>query len=232
MYNIYLTGDTHGDMNRVINFANKINASENDIFIILGDVGLNYYGNYRDINLKKQISNIKATLFCIHGNHEMNPEYMKSMKTKEYFNGIVFYEENFPNILYAKDGEIYNINDKSFIVLGGAYSVDKFIRLEMGAKWFQDEQMSNDVKDRCIENIKSNNWKIDYVLSHTTPYNYMPIDMFLSSIDQSKVDKSMENWLQYIEDNLTYKHWYAGHYHCERTTNNLTIMFTNWILLE
>lgn len=62
--------------------------------------------------------------------------------------------------------------------------------------------------------------------------NYMPIDMFLSSIDQSKVDKSMENWLQYIEDNLTYKHWYADHYHCERTTNNLTIMFTNWILLE
>ena len=37
------------------------------------------------------------------------------------FDGKVFIEEEYPNLIFAKDGEIYNINNKSFLVIGGAY---------------------------------------------------------------------------------------------------------------
>lgn len=223
---IFVTGDTHRDFNRIFDFNEKISLTENDIMIILGDVGINYFGDKRDIKFKEMlISKLKCTIFAIHGNHEMNPEYMSSMKEKEWNNGIVYYEEDFPTILYAKDGEIYNLNGKETLVLGGAYSVDKYYRLSHGLKWFEDEQISNSVKDRCISNIENNNWKVDIVLSHTVPYNYRPIDLFLSFIDQSTVDETMENWLQYIEDKLKYHKWYCGHYHCNRIVDKIEMMF-------
>ena len=43
--------------------------------------------------------------------------------------GEVYAEEPYPNILYAQDGGTYTISGKSFLTIGGAYSVDKPYRL-------------------------------------------------------------------------------------------------------
>lgn len=48
-------------------------------------------------------------------------------------------------------------------------------------------------------------WMVDVVLTHTVPLKYEPVEMYLDGIDQSKVDKSTEEWLDKIEDKLTYK---------------------------
>ena len=40
-----------------------------------------------------------------------------------------------------------------FLVLGGAYSVDKFYRLSMGYKWFSDEQMTIEERENFLNNI-------------------------------------------------------------------------------
>lgn len=45
---IYITGDTHGDMSRIVRFCERMETSKEDIMIILGDVGLNYYGDGKD----------------------------------------------------------------------------------------------------------------------------------------------------------------------------------------
>lgn len=223
---IYITGDTHGDFKQLYDYCVHTPMTEDDTIIILGDAGINYYGDMKDLLLKETIRrHIPATLFIIHGNHEMNPEYMDTCKTKVYKEGEVFYEPEFPNIVYAKDGEVYNMDGHQTICLGGAYSVDKYYRLQRGWNWFPDEQMSPEVKKRCEDKLKSLDNKIDVVLSHTTPYKFMPTDMFLSNIDQSTVDSSMEHWLQDICNTITYNHWFAGHFHCDRTVGNLTIMF-------
>ena len=47
-------------------------------------------------------------------------------KLQEWNGGKVWVEEAYPNILFAKDGEIYDIAGMKTIVIGGAYSVDKF----------------------------------------------------------------------------------------------------------
>lgn len=61
--------------------------------------------------------------------------------------------------------------------------------------------------------------------SHTVPYDYRPVDLFLSMIDQSTVDESTELWLGEIEKKLDYKWWYAGHYHTSRVRDKVQIMF-------
>lgn len=44
----------------------------------------------------------------------------------------MFYEEEYPSILFAKDGEIFDLNGKQTVVMGGAYSIDKAIRIAYG----------------------------------------------------------------------------------------------------
>lgn len=108
-------------------------------------------------------------------------------KLQEWNGGKVWVEEAYPNILFAKDGEIYDIAGMKTIVIGGAYSVDKFYRLSKGYNWFEDEQPSDEIKAYVEKQLSNNDWNVDVVLSHTVPYYYRPVDLFLSMIDQSSI---------------------------------------------
>ena len=44
---IYFTGDIHGDPSRIINAYESGKIVDNDIVIILGDAGFNYYHNHK-----------------------------------------------------------------------------------------------------------------------------------------------------------------------------------------
>ena len=113
---IYLTGDTHGDFRRIKQFCFKVTPTLDDTLIILGDTGFNYYGNYRDRNAKEYASKLPVTLFCIHGNLECRPTSLPTYIEKEYHGGTVWYEEEYPNILFAKDGEIYDFDGKNVLL--------------------------------------------------------------------------------------------------------------------
>lgn len=126
---VYITGDTHGDLTRVEEFILKFGCTKDDIIAIMGDVGINYYGKENEKSAKKKYNEFGPTLFCIQGNHEERPYNFASYKMKKWNGGIVYYEEEFPNLIFAKDGEIYNLNGQQVLVLGGAYSVDKWYRI-------------------------------------------------------------------------------------------------------
>lgn len=162
---IYITGDTHGDMNRIVRFCERMETSQEDIMIILGDVGLNYYGDSRDRRNKEKVANLPITLFCIHGNHERRPTTIVEYKLQEWNGGKVWVEEAYPNILFAKDGEIYDIAGMKTIVIGGAYSVDKFYRLSKGYNWFEDEQPSDEIKAYVEQLAKIAHMSSSYFMS-------------------------------------------------------------------
>ena len=143
---VYITGDKHGDYDRVFGFCYKNNTSKNDIMIVLGDAGINYYLDNKDYTLKNHLKELPITLFCIHGNHEERPYNIAGYKSKVFNNGIVYYEEKYPNILFAKDGEVYNFNGFYTLVIGGAYSVDKYYRLALGYNWYESNNQMKKLK--------------------------------------------------------------------------------------
>ncbi len=225
----YITGDTHGDFSRIEQFCLENDTTAEDVMIILGDAGINYHLDSRDRELKEELSQLDITLFCIHGNHEARPWEAGDYDEKEWNGGIVYVEEQYPNILFAKDGEIYDFNGKSVIVIGGAYSVDKYYRLNNGLMWFDTEQPDDEIKAYVEKQLNKADWSIDIVLSHTVPIEAEPVWNFIPGLDQSTVDKSTEQWLQRIYDNLDLREgWYAGHYHCEAEENGIRIMFEDY----
>lgn len=227
MADIYLRGDTHGVFENVKQFCEEHHTSKEDILVILGDAGVNYMG-LPDRRKKEFLESLPITLLCIHGNHEMRPYTIPTYEEILWQEGIVYAEQEFPHILFAKDGEIYNLNGKRTIAIGGAYSVDKYYRLAWGYRWWQDEQPSEAIKAYVEAQLEKCGWNIDFVLSHTVPLKYEPTEAFIPQLDQSRVDKSMEQWLNTIEERLTYEAWYAGHYHIEKQIDKLEILFENY----
>ena len=216
---IYITGDTHRDFSRL----DEMEFNKDDILIVLGDASINYCLNEEDNGFKEYLKKYNVKMFCIRGNHEERPENLSTYKEINMFGGKVFIEEAYPYLIFAKDGEEYNIDGKRVLVMGGAYSVDKEYRLMYGYKWFRDEQLTKEEMDIIYNKVKGKHY--DVVLTHTCPYKYEPVEVFLSGINQSKVDKSMEHFLDKIEDSIEYDKWYCGHYHTEKRIDKVEFMF-------
>lgn len=220
---IYITGDIHGSLEPIFDLVEKYAPTEDDIIVILGDVGANYTGRLRDKFIKEEMNNIGVTFFCIHGNHENRPQNIASYQEKNWNGGRVLYEEEYPNILFPVDGDIFELEGNKCIVIGGAYSVDKFYRLRNGYNWWPDEQPSPTIKEYVEEQVK--NHKIDVVFSHTCPFKYIPTECFMSGIDQSTVDNSTEQWLDTIEEAIEYEAWYLGHWHTDKHIDKMHFLF-------
>jgi len=228
---IYITGDTHRNFKRTAAFCDTVESTTDDLLIILGDAGIHYFGSEKDRILKRQLAEFPITLFCVHGNHEQRPETL-GYTEKLWHGGVVYCEPEYPNLLFAKDGEIYEFIGKKYIVIGGAYSVDKPWRLSDGYGWWPDEQPSEEIRGRVEERLDAEGWRVDAVLTHTCPNKYLPREMFIGGVDQATVDRATEEWLDVIEDRLEYNRWYCGHYHTDKTVDKLRFMFEDFLELR
>ena len=207
----------------------RFGITDEDTIVILGDVGMNYFGNnHGDSHRKKKLNKLGVPIFCIHGNHEMRPSTIDSYHEVQWKDGTVYIEDEYPNLLFAKDGEVYDLDGHKTLVIGGAYSVDKWYRLRMDMNWFPDEQPSAEIKAQVEQKLEELGWKVDAVLSHTCPERYMPMEAFLSGIDQSTVDNSTEEWLGRIEEKLDYKAWYCGHWHINKRIDGIHFLFDSY----
>lgn len=220
---VYFTGDIHGYPGDLKRSLRKLQPERSDVIILLGDVGANFYGDERDHRIKKFLNKSGPTFFCIHGNHEMRPETVPGYTVQEWNGGHVWVEPKYPHIIFAKDGEIYNIDGLRYLVIGGAYSVDKFYRLARGMGWWPDEQPSESIKSYVEQQISEK--KFDIILSHTCPLKYEPIEMFIPGIDQSKVDTTTEEWLDRIEESVDYLAWFCGHWHTNKRIDKMHFLF-------
>jgi 3-oxoacid CoA-transferase subunit A len=161
-------------------------------------------------------------IYCVRGNHEERPE---NLGYETVFDndvaGEVYIDPINPEIHYFKDGGIYDIEGHRTLILGGAYSVDKDYRLQQAAiqgssfsGWYKDEQLSPEERENILNQVKGESF--DFIFSHTAPISCEPTDLFLGFIDQSKVDKSMELWLEEIKNSVNWGIWCFAHYHADR----------------
>lgn len=227
---IYLTGDIHGDPQRIVDFSQREQLTDKDVIILLGDVGANYFGGDRDKLVKRALDECGPKMLCVHGNHEMRPWNVPGYELEEWHGGKVWVQKDFPNLLFAKDGEIFDLDGLKCIAIGGAYSVDKPMRLARGYGWWEDEQPSDEIKKYVECQLREND--IDVILSHTCPLKYVPVEMFLPGINPRKVDDRTEQWLDVIEDSFDYKAWYCGHWHTDKQLERIFFLYRTFLKMR
>ena len=114
---IVLTGDTHREFERIFEFCEEYDLTRDDVLVILGDAGINYCLDESDEALKRELSRLEVTLLCVHGNHEERPSEILSYGEVEWHGGLVYAEPEYPNLLFAKDGEIYDLEGRTVMAL-------------------------------------------------------------------------------------------------------------------
>ena len=234
MQKTFIMGDIHGDSTPIREIVQKhptfFSDGQKHFLILLGDAGLNYWcDEKRDKQLKKELSDLPFIYFVIRGNHEERPtNCMKQNPSKwqmeTFFDNVVLVEKDFSNIKYATDSPaIYSIPANEYnlktLVMGGAYSVDKMLRIQNGAKWFSDEQMTPEEMTHAkllIEHEK----QLDLILTHTCPSIMQPREALIQGKNIQGLDLAMERFFSsicfdslYNQTQFNFKAWLFGHYH-------------------
>jgi hypothetical protein len=209
---VYVTGDTHGDMDiRKLfpqNWKEGKELTKNDYLIIAGDFGLiwdvNESGALERQNLAWLSSKPWTTLF-VDGNHE-NFDRINALPTKEMFGekvGIVS-----DSIFHLMRGRIYNIDFNKIFVMGGAYSIDKIYRTEK-ISWWAEEVPSYQERSFALQMLELHNNKVDYIITHTGPSSILGIKAAM----YGKLDEYTDFLAEYVNKVVDFKHWYFGHFH-------------------
>lgn len=218
---VFITGDKHGEYAEVEEFCAKHNTNTGDVLIVLGDNGVNFFGGRRDRRAKAKLAAMPITFFMIRGNHDQRPSRKvchESFYSTDQMAGVVLVEDEYPNILYAIDGEIYSIMEANALVAGGAYSIDKQYRLELmeqgftGYRWFPDEQLTKNERAAILEIARKNH--PDIILSHTCPYSMAPWGEGRKPAEES--DVTMERWMDKVDAAAGEPKWYCGHWHLDK----------------
>ncbi len=204
---IYVTGDTHipVDIQKLStkHFPAQKEMTKSDYVIICGDFGGMWDGSNEEKYWIKWLKNKNFTTLFIDGNHE-NFEMLYNLPTIEFGGSIVHRVDD--GIYHLIRGEVYNIDGKKLFVFGGASSHDMEQRTE-GKNWWKEEIPSEQEYNRAENNLKKNNFRFDYVITHCAPTSV-----------QEKVAPTYENnqlteFLEKIKNTADYKQWFFGHYH-------------------
>lgn len=234
---IYLTGDTHGALYRIDQMeyqCEKYSVSPEDTLIILGDFGYNFAATktaVEEARLGKLDSLPFKDIFYLDGNHE-NFERLNSYPTITKYGAKCHRITS--KISHILRGEFFVLEGKTFLVLGGAPSIDKKWRYPF-IDWWPEEVPSLDemkktlkaAKQLIVEGVKF------YVLTHEIPemllFKYFP-EKDLNDPRMTQLKEFLDILYTLVKDNLI--HWYFGHFHIDGRLGDATCLYEEMIPLD
>lgn len=211
---IYVTGDTHGDMNRFSfeRWPESRNLTENDVMIIAGDFGLiwdNVPSNHEKY-WRQWLTTKKWTFAFVEGNHENHPRLADLPKIPMYGGTVGVVEKNIINL---RRGEIYEIQDKKIFTFGGADSIDKGMR-RLGISWWPEELPTNEQIEYALSNLERHQYAVDIIIAHTAPQDIAEI-FFKKYGTLTYNPDPTRKFLQHICSETKFDEFYCGHWHEE-----------------
>lgn len=207
---IYITGDTHIPIDirklTMSNFAEQKSLTKDDVVIVCGDFGGVWDNSGEELYWRKWLEDKSFTTLFIDGNHENFP-LLNQFEVVEKFGANV--HQIGDSIFHLMRGEIYTIHGLKFFCMGGASSHDKEYRVPYRS-WWPEELPSREEMEHAIDVLDANEWSVDYIITHCAPKN---IQRELADWYENDV---LTSFLQIVNDQCNFKHWFFGHYHEDR----------------
>lgn len=229
---IFLTGDTHGDEIMVRlgenNFIKGKSLTRDDYVIVLGDIGILWDDSEEERETLEWLSNLPFTILFIDGNHE-NYDLLNSYPIEIWNGGKI--RKIRENIIHLTRGQVFTIDGLKFFTFGGAVSIDKYCRIE-NVSWWEEETPSEEEQEEGIKNLELNDWKVDYILTHTCSSE--TLEGMSDIIHPLDVFDPLNMYFSYVDEKCEYRHWYFGHFHLDYTyvTDDATVLYEDIIFLE
>lgn len=227
---IYCTGDTHGDFSRfsMRQFPEQKSLTREDCVIILGDFGGIWDGGRPEQHLLDELEQRPFTTLFLDGNHE-NYDLLSAYPAISWNGGLV--QPVRPHVLHLCRGQVFQIQGKTFFVLGGAASHDiqggvldpndpdwkrqaKILRRRgisyrvLGQSWWPEELPSPAEYETARRSLDAARWQVDYVLTHCAP-----VSVQHAILGTEEQDNALTAFLEEISRRTSFTAWYFGHYH-------------------
>lgn len=221
MAKIFITGDTHGlnDAEKLVTCSAKNNLTYEDYVIICGDCEVLW-----DKKLTKEFvsfyENLHTNVLFIDGNHE-NYDMLNALPITEWNGGKV--HKVTEHVIHLMRGQVFILDDKKFLCLGGADSHDRSSRIEHISWWRQEAITSADVAE-AKRNLAHFGNVVDYVIAHTPTYDFQ--NKIIDELTQcgeavpfylrNKLTRTPSaNSLEEIAGIVKYTAWFSGHLHID-----------------
>jgi len=205
---IFLTADIHGHigLDWLSNELSKIDLTEKDHLIILGDAGI-VWDEKEHQEVKEYYDSLSCTVLFLDGNHE-NFDILDSLPVTEMYGGKVHTVTS--NIVHLMRGETFTIEGRTFFVFGGGYSAKKKDGTSPVFVW-EREMPNKDEYDNGTENLRRTGNKVDYIITHVAPTE------IAIGLGKAPVEEEIElnDYLTQVSENNEYSEWFFGHYHMD-----------------
>lgn len=221
---IAVTGDTHGEYDGFLNRLYQHKITKDDIVIVCGDFGFIRDSPYHRYFLARLTAE-PFTIAFADGNHE-DFDLLYTYPIVEWNGGKAHKIAN--NIYHLMRGQRFVIEDNSFFTMGGAYSIDKAMRVE-GKSWWKQELPNNEEYKIAGETLKSCGYTTDYIITHTIPQSAIRELGFTPDIH----DAELTGYFDYLYEKMTFKKWFSGHFHINRIIRgNLQLLYDDVVVLS
>ncbi|WP_052722975.1 metallophosphoesterase [Methanosarcina lacustris] len=215
---IYVTGDTHGDMEiDRLSFKNwpvGKTLSRTDVVVILGDFWFGPGRTKSDDFWLDWLEDKPWTTLVVDGNHENFP-ILNSLPDGQAFGNTVGIIR--PHVLHLRRGLIYDICGYRCLAIGGADSIDVAYRTK-GVNWWPEESITHEDISRAEQSLELHGYNIDYVFSHTGPTAIVKRALHAAygvDIDAPLLFDASSLQLDTLVPKLKFKRWFMGHLHTD-----------------
>lgn len=240
---IFITGDCHGDFEKLYNFDRADEMTKRDFVIVAGDFGY-WHDSYEQDRNFKRLNNMPFTTLFVDGNHE-NFDGLYSIKQEDRWGGKVRRVSD--SIFHLSRGQLFTLQGKTFFTFGGARShdiqdgiidvrdpgwrKDLAILISQGKSmyrmnhlnWWKEEMPSDAEYEEGTNTLKSTQGKIDFIVTHCAPTSTAAL---LGFGERDKLTAYLED----VRTNTQFGKWYFGHYHLDRAVNAQEICLYNKIV--
>lgn len=223
---IFVTGDTHGELDRLSSSALKF-LKEGDTLIICGDFGFIWDDSKKEQKIIRQLGKRKYNICFIDGTHE-NFELLNNYEVSAWKGGKV--HKIYDNLYHLMRGQVYTIEGKKIFTMGGGESPDIDIRTEENS-WSKDEIPTQEELLEGAQNLEKYDYKVDYIITHEPPTK---IKGFLQLNDYDNLSVTALNaYFEELSHSCNFERWFFGSLHIDKFISSThTSVFKKIINIE
>ena len=203
---IYLTGDTHGELERFQSKGAK-RLKKGDTLIVCGDFGFVWDGSKAEQKRLKWLGKRRYTIAFVEGTHD-NLDLLAAYPQEEWNGGRIHRISD--NLIHLMRGETYQVEGKTLFAFGGGESPDAELRRE-GESWWPQEMPTEEEVARGEEALARLGSQVDLIVTHECSGR-----LYRFLYPQRERVSLLGAFFDRVSESCGYKLWAFGCFHLDK----------------